>query len=296
MNTKTRLLTTLFLCVSIFCQAKKALLVIAHGSPNPTWNKPAIDLESRVSDTLKARGIKDFAIVRTALMEYTHPNISEVVKDLEREQVDTIFAMPIFICPSSHTEEDIPNLLGHKYNSYIREGLVEEHAEFVKTRIPITMGPTFMFSDVCEKITLHNVQQLSKNPKDEALIILAHGDEAYMPFWKELIESIDSKVRRGMGFDYSNHAFVEMGQEFVKDALPIIKEAAKHKKRIILQGVYLTSGIKGMAQRFGLIKAVDEALAGQNVEVVYGDKGLLPDGAGEVSGWIVDCAQQWLDR
>ena len=45
---------------------------------------------------------------------------------MEAEGVDRIFAMPVFISPSSHTKGDLPNILGHKYNPATLHDLIEE--------------------------------------------------------------------------------------------------------------------------------------------------------------------------
>ena len=42
-------------------------------------------------------------------------------------------------------------------------------------------------------------------------------------------------------------AFIGMGQNFYHDFLPIATEAAKDKKSILVQGVYLSGGVKDIA-------------------------------------------------
>ena len=100
---------TALLCLQL--QARTALVVIAHGSPSEDWNRqdmPGIDY------------------IRVALMEFARPDIASVIRDCERERIDTVFALPLFISPSGHSEDDIPNILGLKYNPAIHEELIEE--------------------------------------------------------------------------------------------------------------------------------------------------------------------------
>lgn len=282
-----------FICAMTTISAKDGLLIVAHGARIPQWNQPALALEGITRNLLKQRGITSFACVRAALMEYSQPSVANVIKEMEAEGVDRIFAMPVFISPSSHTEEDLPNILGHKYNPATLHDLIEEGTTLVSSKVPVVLGPTLIYSDVISNAIIRQVKALSKNPKDEALILLAHGDEGYMDFWNVLIQQTDDDVKKALGFSYTYHGFVEMGQEFAKKIIPTILDASKKKKRIILQGIYLVSGIKTMAQRFGLPQAISKAIKDKDVEIVYSEKGLLPDANNEVADWIVKCATSW---
>lgn len=279
-------------CLSTI-SAKDGLLIVAHGSLVQQWNKPALALEGVTKKLLKERGITSFACVRAALMEYSQPFVADVIKEMEAEGVDRIFAMPVFISPSSHTEEDLPNILGNEYNPATLEGLIEEGTPLVTSKVPVTLGPTMIYSDIIGKTITRQVKELSKNPKEEALILLAHGDEGYMDFWNVLIQQTDDEVKKAIGFGYTHHGFVEMGQEFAKKIIPTVVEASKKKKRIILQGIYLVSGVKTMAQRFGLPQAIAEAIKDKNVEIVYSEKGLIPEANEDVADWIIKCATNW---
>ena len=158
-------------------QAKTALLIVAHGSPMESWRKPVLDLEPMVKQQLANGKLKGIDLVKVALMEYTEPSVASMVKACEAEGADSIFALPIFIAPSGHTEEDLPNILGQKYNPYVRDELAEEKTEMVHTRVPIVLGPTFYYSYVLEKSMLDRIQSLSKDAANEAVIYLAHGDD-----------------------------------------------------------------------------------------------------------------------
>ena len=142
---KLSLLLTMAVC-TLHVSAKTALVVIAHGAPSPQWNKPVLDLERKLNEI----SIKGIDYKRVALMEFSQPNIPSVVRDCEKEGVDTIFALPLFIAPSSHSEDDIPNLLGLKYDPNVREDLINEETEFVKSNIKFIVGPTLMSSDIIE--------------------------------------------------------------------------------------------------------------------------------------------------
>ena len=177
MKKKMMLLLALLLTIFPTLQAKTALMIVAHGSPMESWRKPVLDLEPLVKQQVATGKLKGIDIVKVALMEYTEPSVASMVKACEAEGADTIFALPIFIAPSGHTEEDLPNILGHKYNPYVREELAEENTEMVHTKTPIILGPTFYYSYVLENSMLDRIKTLSKDAANEAVIYLAHGDD-----------------------------------------------------------------------------------------------------------------------
>ena len=172
MKKKMMLLLALLLTIFPTLQAKTALMIVAHGSPMESWRKPVLDLEPLVKQQVAAGKLKGIDIVKVALMDYTEPSVASMVKACEAEGADTIFALPIFIAPSGHTEEDLPNILGHKYNPYVREELAEENTEMVHTKTPIILGPTFYYSYVLENSMLDRIKTLSKDDANEAVIYI----------------------------------------------------------------------------------------------------------------------------
>ena len=83
---------------------------------------------------------------------------------------------PLFIAPSSHSEDDLPNILGIKYDPEVRKALEDEGASLVRTNIHITLAPTLSSGEVIKKSMLDRIRSLSQNPEDEAILLLAHGD------------------------------------------------------------------------------------------------------------------------
>ena len=156
---RTFLLFLVLLSVSLM-QAKTALVIIAHGSPSQSWNGPVLRLESKL-DSLHIPGI-DYC--RVALMEYSEPHIATVMADCERQHVDTVFALPLFIQPSSHSEQDIPNILGLKFNALTQAELKEEGIATVHTSMHVVEGPTINYGDLLQRCLLRQVEKLSEKP------------------------------------------------------------------------------------------------------------------------------------
>ena len=261
--------------------AKTALVVIAHGSPSQDWNNNVLALESRL-DQVDLPGI---SYKRVALMEFAQPNIASVMRDCEQHQIDTVFALPLFISPSGHSEDDIPNILGLKYHPEVRRELLAEGTEMVHTQMHIITGPTLMESGVIEKAMTQRVKGLSKNPAQEAVIFLAHGDPDRIGFWKRILDSC-TEVVKAEGFDYVDYQLVGMGQRFAQDVTPLLERASAQKESVIIQGIYLVSNVGAMARMSGM--------GNRKVgNIVYGEEGILPQSVDDVMEWIVKTTSEW---
>lgn len=272
--------------------AKSAVVVIAHGHVMESWRKPVLALEETVRTRLDERKITDFDYVRVAMMEYTEPSVASVMRDCEKEGIDTVFALPLFIAPSSHSEEDLPNILGLKFIPQVREELKEEGTEFVRTGMKIVLGPTMYSTDILEKAMYDRVMAMSKDPENEAVVFLAHGDPERIGFWDNLLQRTSEYIKENSRIGYTDGELVAMGMHMADDLTEILGKAAGRKKRVLVQGVYLTSNVKSMAERIGMPKR-QEPLEKEGVEIVYGGQGILPESTDLVSDWIIDRAMEW---
>ena len=277
-------------------QEKNALLLIAHGSPAEQWNQPVLDLENQVKQLFDKKEITKFEEVCIALMEFTEPSIATVVKDLENKGITKIFALPLFIAPSGHSIYDIPTLLGLYYDKEMDDLLKEEKAEIVNTNIKITVGPTLSYDNVMKDILLDKVKALSENSKEEALVILAHGDKKFMPIWEDLSNETGNYILGKTGIEYFDKAFVEVGQSFAVDGVSSVLKASENKKKVIVVGMYLSMGVKNMADNSGIImmgRTMESKKMFEGKNIVFANEGLLPDK--RITEWIVDRAVEWLN-
>lgn len=293
MKKRLSALLPLLLC-ALMLQAKSALVIIAHGSPMMSWRKPVLALESKVDSLVKAKKMDNISYVRVAMMEYTEPTVASVIKDCEREGVDTVFALPLFIAPSSHSEEDLPNLLGLKFTLEVREELAEEGTTLVQSPIHIVLGPTLYSTDILEKVMLNNVKQMSQKPSDEALLLVAHGDPERIGFWQMLLYRTCEYVKQHTGITYADGELIEMGTGMEKEMIPLIEKAAKEKKRVLVQGIYLTSTIAGMARRNNMEEKQAGIVKRYGTQVVYSENGILPNASDAISEWIVERTEEFL--
>lgn len=291
---KKILITLIMLMGMTSVQAKTAFVVISHGSPMPAWRKPVLDMEPILQQRQKAGQLKGIDYVRVAMMEFTEPTIATVISDCEKQGVDTIFAIPLFIAPSSHSDQDIPTIIGHKFDARTVADLREEGTKLVSTRIPIILGPTLSYDDILEQIMTDNVKAMSENPSDEALLLIAHGDKQWTSFWQQKMQSICDSCKKSTGITLADYKFVAMGYKMIQEMTPAVKEYAKSRKRILVQGVYLTSTAREIAE-MGISDALKESVADSNVEIVYSDQGILPAHSDAVADWIVKRTGEWLE-
>lgn len=291
-----KIFLALSLVMAMTASAKTALVVIAHGSPMASWRQPVLALEQKVDSIVKKQGLKDISYVRVAMMEYTEPAVASVIKDCEAQGADTIFAVPLFIAPSSHSEEDLPNILNLKFTPEVRAELAEEGTQLVNSKTRIVLGPTLYSTDIIEKIMLNNVKRMSKNPKGEALLLLAHGDPERIGFWQMLLYKTCEYIKKYLGIDYADGELIAMGTGMDKEVLPMLEKAAQAKKRILVQGIYLTSNIDGMAKRNKMAEKQAQSSKLKNTEIVYSKEGILPNATEEIADWIVDRTKEYLKK
>ncbi|WHH57314.1 CbiX/SirB N-terminal domain-containing protein [Petroclostridium sp. X23] len=82
----------------------KGILIIGHGSR-------ALEAQQTfesIIDKLKAKGYQN---IEGAHMELAKPNIREAVEKLDKQKVDMIVVVPLFIYSGIHIKEDIPQIL-----------------------------------------------------------------------------------------------------------------------------------------------------------------------------------------
>ena len=281
--------------LNIFAQEKLGLMIIAHGSPAKQWNQPVLDLENQVKQLFDKKKLTKFDEVRVALMEFTEPSIASVIKDFEDKGITKVFALPLFIAPSGHSIYDIPAILGLYYDQEMIDELEEEGIKIVVTKIKITVGPTLDYEKVMKGILLDKVNNLSDNPAEEALILLAHGDKNFKPIWEKLTNETGNYILGKTGIEYFDKAYVGVGQSFAVDGVNPILKASENKKKVIIVGMYLSMGVKNMAENSGIImlgRTMESKKMFEGKNIVFAEHGLLPDK--RIAEWIVDRAVEWL--
>jgi len=281
----------------VFSQEKSALLIVAHGSPMPQWNNKVLKLEDEVKTIFAQNDTNRFETVRVAFMEFTEPSIQSVIKEFESRGIQHVFAVPLFIAPSGHSVFDIPTILGLYSDREMRKRIKDEGTTIVQTKINITVGPTLNRSNVLKEIMLTRVKELSTEPDSEAVVLLAHGDDDFLPFWDSICQDIGYYICAHTGIDYFDYTFVQVGQAFSTRGVPAILKATENKAGTLVVGLYLSMGVEKMAQSsvstfMGQKTETKNLFAGK--DIVFSANGLLPDN--RIAQWIADKANEWVNE
>jgi len=281
----------------IYAQDKLGLVIIAHGSPLPQWNKPVLNLENEVKNIMSQNGNNQFSAIRVALMEFNEPSISNVIKDFENIGINKVYAIPLLIAPSGHSLFDIPTILGLYSDNDILNEIRGEGTDIVDTKIKITVGPTLNNSDILKTAMLNRVEELSTTPNSEGVVLLAHGDEHFEPIWSSMCKEIGYYICAKTGIEYSDYTFVEIGQSFATEGVSAILKATTKKEKTIVIGLYLSMGVEKMATNsasFMMGRKTETKALFADKNVRFAKKGILPDK--RISGWIVDIAIEWTEN
>jgi sirohydrochlorin ferrochelatase len=117
--------------------SKKALLVMAHGSPQPEANKDLYD----VVEIARQRNI--FDIVKLCFLECNEPSIGEAIDQCVEDGAARIVAVPYFLHTGNHVAGDLPAMLdeGRRRHPSVEFamgrylGESERLTEILKTRV-----------------------------------------------------------------------------------------------------------------------------------------------------------------
>ena len=279
----------------VYAQEKLGLVIIAHGSPMSQWNTPVLKLEEEVRNIMSEEGKNPFSEIKVALMEFNKPSISTVIKDMENRGIDKIYSIPLFIAPSGHSLYDVPTILGLYSDKEMIECIKEEGISIVNTKIKITIGPTLNIGGVLKEVMLDRVKELSTEPDFEGVILLAHGDSSFEPIWASMCREIGTYICAETGIKYFDYAFVEIGQSFISEGVPVILKASDRHKKTLVVGLYLSMGVDKMALdstlSIGMMKMESKDIfIGKNI--FFAKRGLLPDK--RISEWIADRAMEYI--
>ncbi len=270
------------------------LLIVAHGSPMPAWNKPVFALEKEVLEVLgKDHSFKE---VKVVMMEFAKPDVAEGIRVMEKAGCDRIVVVPLLIAPSSHSLWDIPSLLGLYTDPEMRQQLEDEGAAITRTKLPITVTSTLHRDDLLAEIMLTRAKEISTNPAEEALVVIAHGDDGLRSHWDKLMKRITSHACGKTGITYADWAYVHVGQTYLAQGTPVIAAAMEKRKRVLLVGVYLSLGASQihemqmrLGKKSGMIAMMVNPLAGKLKRVVATKHGVIPDP--RLARWIAKTAR-----
>ena len=287
-----------FLQILFFCScgrsSRTGLLIVAHGSSSPEWNRAVMDIRVQVSDRLSGKGGLPFR-VETAFLE-TSPTIAEKIGEFEKQGIREVYIQPLFFVPSGHLSRDIPSVLDMYYEKGLSDDLRKEGIATVKNRMHFTMGPPLSYGNLVGEVMLSRAEAMSRNPSGEKLVLLSHGSGLYNAHWEKMVRDAGSYVCDKKGIKSFDYAFVRVGQDLVSRGLPAIRKGLSEGKRVLVAGIFLAQGARGILDssiRDAKLLAEINSLV-ESGRLVFSEKGLLPDG--RVAEWIEQRAMEYLGR
>jgi len=282
-------LTTLLAQTGPQASADPGLLLIAHGSPSPEWNKPVLDFGARVAE--EARKTGRFRAVRTAMLEAVKPDVPSAVAELESAGCDRIVAVPLFVAPSGHTHFDVPAVLGIYRSEKTDAVLAAEGVKPARPKVPVVLAPTLLESGVLRAYVLDQVRKLSRSPKDEAIVLLAHGDAEHHLLVDRMIREVATHCCGETGIRHADWAYIGVGQEYPTQGVGAIRSALEHKKRVLVVGLYVSTCAAKIHRRSvgARPRATPASDPLEGKDVVFSDESILAHP--ELLRWVLKIAE-----
>lgn len=245
------ILLTTFMATGVFAKnhsnAKTALLLVAHGSHSDDWNQTLLTVGEEVKALALADEANPFDDVQMAFLEFTEPSIFSVVNNLDNAGVERVLVMPVFVAPSGHSMRDLPAALGIYADQEICQTMAEENIRIPETDLHFVLGPTLFPGDLIKEITLERVRTLSTNPEDEAVVIMAHGDDYFGKYWQNMVNQTGEYICGKTGLESCEGAFIHIGQRFTSDGLEAIESALKLKKTVLVANLFMAMDLEKLA-------------------------------------------------
>lgn len=286
-------------CCSLFSQGKTGVLVMAHGG-SPVWEASVINAVA----PLKQQHIIEIAFGMADPM-----TLQPAINKLEAQGVTTIIVVPLFISSHSPILRQTEYLFGfrkqladeplimnhgtssdnsmsrgsHSHGSSVPTYLGEENT--IATLDPLVFHSKIIITKPLDADTLvaktlyDNIQQFSKTPEKETVILVAHGpnsdedNKGWLKNLDSLAKQIQARQIREKGVGFKNILFAtvrddanrKIYNEAKKQLRAMVENSNKEGVTIIVPVVLATGGIE---------KGIQKRLKGLNY--VWVNRALLP--------------------
>jgi sirohydrochlorin ferrochelatase len=269
---------------------KIGILLVNHGSHSETWRNSLLDLEKNVRDELMADGsVKG---VKTAFMEYNEPSIATRMKEFDKEGYTDVIIVPIFLTVSPHTFEDIPTIIGLKEDPESKELLKLEKIERYTAKANVQITPLLDFTDILRKNVLRRVQELSKDPKNEGLVLIGYGDEDYDKEWISLFNTVAQSVKKEVGIDEHTYGWCgHIARYNPEETTKAIEKVLKKKSTAVVIPVLVAHDENFQIK---IIGGGIENVKDNKKRVIYKPDAILPDV--NIEQWVIDISKEYVSK
>jgi sirohydrochlorin ferrochelatase len=289
------------------------VLILAHGG-SEEWNQAVVEA---------AKPLKEDHHVEIAFGMANAVTMQNGIKSLEDNDVSEIVVVPLFI--SSHSPiisqteyllglrnelADDPMPLMHHVDEYLemvgketpdssrmRHGMLfPENLQPLSVDTKVIITQALDDHDVVAQILYDRISELSENPADETVLLVAHGpnQENDNEKWIENMESLSRKIQKTQ--KKNGDGFKQIFAFTVRDDAPnpIFNQAKQQLRALVRQAdqfgdvivvpLFLSSG--------GREDAVAERLSG--LDFKWNGKTLLPDP--KISNFLVNSVEKALEN
>ena len=268
------------------------VLLLAHGGA-PQWNADVEAIRKTVDAKVPAEA---------ALGMADDEAIQGAIDRLEARGVQRIVAVPIFVNSASEVLDQTRFLLGLRKDpsQTLRDALAnlppEEHARMmkmeghhrmfstqrVKHRVPLSMAPALDDSKTLAEILLARAKALSKDPRSEAVVLVAHGpvDDKANDIWLATLGRLAQRLRSKGGFagalvgTLRDDSVPDVKDKAIEELRKKVSEEIARKHRLLVVPVLIARG--------GIEDHVIQALTG--LDYAWSGETICPDP--RIAGWI----------
>jgi cobalamin biosynthesis Co2+ chelatase CbiK len=246
-----------------------------------------------VKDSVSGEILSDPNIkgIKNAFMEYTEPSIAAAMKEFDKEGYTDVIVVPLLLTVSGHSFDDIPHILGLKNTQAEIDKLKSENVEVYKAKAKVAMTPLLDFPKILGENVIERVKKLSKDPKNEACVLVAYGDDRYDKEWTTLLNEIGEKVKNSIGIEVCAHAWCGHIAEYSsKPTTKAIDEVMTKKQNAIVIPILVAvdENFQGSIIGGG-VKAAKRAK-----DVYYKPDAILPDI--NVQKWVVSISKETANK
>lgn len=269
-------------------QKKVGVILVNHGSVSEKWRNMLLDVENNVKDQmLKNEKIGD---VRTAFMEYNEPSLATRLKEYDEEGYEQIVVVPIFLTVSSHYSHDIPVICGISADPKIKEELAKEEIEVYKPKASVSIAPPLDYSTLLKKNIERRVNALSKDAENEAVLLVAYGDEQYNQQWEEMVDELGKYLKVKTGHESIAYAWCGHLVRYSKEpTMSGIQKLHELEDNVLVVPVLVAND--PYFQNDIIQAAVNEVE--NSSHVLYVQDAILPDE--NLNDWVIDISNKTVE-
>ena len=269
---------------------KIGVLLVNHGSRSEAWRNGLLDLEKKVRDSILKEGkVHD---VKTAFMEYTEPSIATRLKEFDQENITDVILVPVFLTVSTHSFDDIPSLIGQKDDPKSIELFKIEKMERYTPEATVHIAPLLDFTDQLKKNVLRRFKELSKDPRNEGLVLIAYGDKTYNAEWSRLMHDVGEYVKQQAGITEYGFGWCGHVAHYSPDSTTIVvnKLLETKKTAVVIPVLVAFDEMFQVKIIGGGITNVKQSTD----KVLYKPDAILPDK--NVEDWVIQTSVEYTNR